>query len=159
MNEPCNEHGAQREQLDAATDSQAQTPEDTLIFEGIVPRLLHNILVVGVLLLGPAFWFSRWAGAIGFALGVLVSYANFRSLALGVKALADRVVNRHSREQGGWIILRFVVRYVLVGAVAYAIFKGSSPAFYGFLWGLCVPVPALTIEAAWEGYVAFRGEL
>jgi hypothetical protein len=53
-------------------------------------------------------------------------------------------------------VLRFVVRYGLVGAAAYAIFKSSSLAFRGFLWGLCVPVAALMAEAAWEGYTAFR---
>ncbi len=74
----------------------------------------------------------------------------------GVEGLADRIVNRNSREKGGRIILRFLVRYGLVAAVAYAIFKGSSLAFRGFLWGLCVPVAALMAEAAWEGYAAFR---
>jgi hypothetical protein len=118
--------------------------------------VLRNMLVASVLLLGPAFWFYRWAGSIGFAFGVAVSYVNFRSLTRGVEGLADRIVNRNSREKGGWIILRFLVRYGLVGAAAYAIFKSSSLAFRGFLWGLCVPVAALMAEAAWEGYLAFR---
>jgi hypothetical protein len=48
------------------------------------------------------------------------------------------------------------VRYGLVGAAAYAIFRSSPLAFRGFLWGLCVPVAALMVEAAWEGYTAFR---
>jgi hypothetical protein len=126
------------------------------IYERIIPRLLRNMLVVSVLLLAPAFWFYRWAGAIGFAFGAAVSYVNFRSLTRGVEGLADRIVNRHSREKGGWIILRFLVRYGLVGLAAYAIFKSSSLAFRGFLWGLCVPVAALMAEAVWEGYVALR---
>jgi hypothetical protein len=89
-------------------------------------------------------------------LGAAVSYVNFKSLTRGVEGLADRIVNRNSREKGGWIVLRFVVRYGLVAVAAYAIFKGSSLAFRGFLWGLCVPVAALMAEAAWEGYAAFR---
>jgi hypothetical protein len=116
------------------------------------------MLVASVLLLGPAFWFYRWAGAVGFAFGAVVSYVNFRSLKLGVEGLADRIVNRSSREKGGKIVLRFLVRYGLVGAVAYAIFKSSSLAFRGFLWGLCVPVAALMAEAVWAGYTAFRRE-
>jgi len=130
--------------------------DDLSIYERIIPRLLRNMLVVSVLLLAPAFWFYRWAGAIGFAFGAAVSYVNFRSLTRGVEGLADRIINRHSREKGGWIILRFLVRYGLVGLAAYAIFKSSSLAFRGFLWGLCVPVAALMAEAVWEGYVAFR---
>ena len=85
-----------------------------------------------------------------------VSYANFRSLTRGVEGLADRIVNRSSAEKGSRIVLRFLVRYGLVGGLAYAIFKSSLVAFYGFLWGLLVPVAALMIEAVWEGYNAFR---
>lgn len=127
-------------------------------YERIIPRVLRNMLVASVLLLAPAFWFYRWAGCIGFAFGAALSYVNFRSLTRGVEGLTDRIVNRNSREKGGRIILRFLVRYGLVAAAAYAIFKGSSLAFRGFLWGLCVPVAALMAEAAWEGYRAFRRE-
>jgi hypothetical protein len=128
------------------------------IYERTIPRVLRNMLVASVLLVGPAFWFYGWAGSIGFAFGAAVSYVNLRSLTRGVEGLGDRIVNRNSRETGGLIILRFVVRYGLVGAAAYAIFKSSPTAFRGFLWGLCVPVAGLMAEAAWEGYTAFRRE-
>jgi ATP synthase I chain len=152
----------EREHLDGAAES---LPPDTSggistgeasLLERIIPRVLRNILVISVVLLGPVFWYDRWAGAIGFALGAAVSYFNFRSLTRGVEALTERIVNHGSREKGGRIVLRFVVRYGLVGAVAYAIFKGSSLAFRGFLWGLCVPAAALMVEAVWEGYTEFR---
>ena len=132
------------------------TIKELAIYERIIPRVLRNMLVVSALLLGPVFWVYGWAGSVGFAFGAAVSYVNLRSLTRGVEGLADRIVNRNSREKGGLIILRFVVRYGLVGAAAYAIFKGSPTAFRGFLWGLCVPVAALMAEAAWEGYMAFR---
>jgi len=134
------------------------TVDELSVYERIIPHVLRNMLVVSVLLVGPAFWFYGWAGSIGFAFGAAVSYVNLRSLTLSVEGLADRIVNRNSREKGGLIVLRFVVRYGLVGAAAYAIFKSSPLAFRGFLWGLCVPVAALMAEAAWEGYTAFRRE-
>jgi hypothetical protein len=147
----------EREHLDGSAETlPAETLHERTMYERIIPRVLRNMLVFSVLLLGLAFWFYRWAGSIGFAFGAAVSYVNFRSLTRGVEGLADRIVNRNSREKGGRIVLRFVVRYGLVGAVAYAIFKSSSLAFYGFLWGLCVPVAALMAEAVWEGYTAFR---
>jgi hypothetical protein len=133
-----------------------ETLDERTKFERIVPRVLRNILVVSVLLLGPAFWFYRWAGGIGFAFGAAVSYVNFHSLKRGVEGLTDRVANQNSREKGGWIIFRFVIRYGLVAVVAYAIFISSMVAFRGFLWGLCVPVAALMAEAVWEGFVIFR---
>ena len=125
-------------------------------FDRIIPRLLRNMLGLSVVLLVPAVWFYSWVGALGFVFGAAVSYANFRMLARGVEGLTDRIVNRNSREKGGSIVFRFVLRYGLVGVVAYAIFKGSSLAFRGFLWGLCVPAAALMVEAVWEGYLAFR---
>ncbi len=154
MNEP-EQRDRSAENLTPESSPEISVGELSLL-ERIVPRLLRNMLVLSVLLLGPAFWFYRWTGSIGFAFGAAVSYVNFRSLTRGVEGLADRIVNRNSREKGGWILLRFVVRYGLVGVVAYAIFKGSSVAFRGFLWGLCVPAAALMMEAAWEGFAAFR---
>ena len=152
-----NDNDKDEEHLDQPADAPpAESLLESTNHERIIPRVLRNMLVVSVLLLGPAFWFYGWAGSIGFAFGAAVSYVNFRSLTRGVEGLADRIVNRNSREKGGRIILRFLVRYGLVGAVAYAIFRSSSLAFRGFLWGLCVPVAALMAEAVWVGYVAFR---
>jgi ATP synthase I subunit len=134
-----------------------EVPRDAATtYERMIPRLLRNMLVISALLIAPAFWFYRWAGAIGFAFGVAVSYVNFRSLTRGVEGLADRIVQRNSSEKGSRIVLRFLVRYGLVGALAYGIFKNSLLAFYGFLWGLLVPVAVLMVEAVWEGYNAFR---
>ncbi|MBZ5547800.1 MAG: ATP synthase subunit I [Acidobacteriia bacterium] len=121
-----------------------------------IPRMLRIMLVASAVLLVPAFWFYSWAGAIGFAAGAAVSYINFLALARGVEGLAERIVNQHSQEKGRRIVLRFIARYGLVAAVAYAIFKGSAWAFRGFLWGLCVPVAAMMIEAGFEAYAAFR---
>jgi hypothetical protein len=124
--------------------------------EHIIPRLLRNIAIVAFLLVGPIFWVYRLVGAVGFAFGAGVSYINFSSLSRGVEGLTARVVDQQSKEKGGRIILRFVFRYVLVGGVAYVIFKGSPLAFRGFLWGLCVPAAALMAEAVWQGFTAFR---
>ena len=121
-----------------------------------LPRMFRTMLAVSVLLLAPAFWWYGWAGAIGFAAGATVCCINFRALERSVEALGERIVNRQSREKGGRIVLRFLVRYALVAAVAYAIFKSSALAFRGFLWGLCLPVAAMMIEAGFEVYAAFR---
>jgi hypothetical protein len=130
--------------------------EDAAYFGQIIPRVLRNILVFGILFLGPIFWIYRLAGLIGFVAGSLVSYVNFRVLSRGVEGLTERIVNRQSREKGGAIVFRFVVRYGLVALIAYAIFKSSTLALRGFLWGLCVPVAALMAEAVWQGFAAFR---
>ena len=137
-----------------------ETPAPDLRLEAFsaraIPRMLRIMLGASVVLLVPAFRFYGWAGAIGFAAGAAVSYINFLALARGVEGLAERIVNQHSQEKGRRIVLRFIARYGLVAVVAYAIFKGSSLAFRGFLWGLCLPVAAMMIEAGVETYAAFR---
>ena len=133
-----------------------QSPPLDSFYARAIPRMLRTTLAVGVLLLGPAFWFYGWAGAIGVAAGSAISYINFRTLISGVEALGDRIVNRQSKERGWAIVLRFLVRYGLVGIAAYAIFKSSGLAFRGFLWGLCLPVAAMMVEAGVEAYAAFR---
>ena len=135
-----------------------ERPQLDSFYARAIPRMLRMMLVLGVLLLGPVFWFYGWAGAIGVAAGSAVSYINFRTLIRGVEALGDRIVNGQSKERGWAIVLRFLVRYGLVGIVAYAIFKSSSLAFRGFLWGLCLPVAAMMAEAGVEAYVAFKRE-
>ncbi len=124
--------------------------------ERALVRMFETMLVVSLLLIAPAFWMYRAAGAIGFAVGAAVSCINFRALERSVEGLAERIVNRQSHEKGGRIVLRFLVRYALVAIAAYAIFRGSALAFRGFLWGLCLPVAAMMIEAGFEVYAAFR---
>jgi hypothetical protein len=137
-----------------------ETPAADLRLESFyaraIPRMLRIMLVASVVLLAPAFWFYGWVGAIGFAAGAAVSCINFLALARGVEGLAERIVHQHSQEKGRKIVLRFIARYGLVAAAAYAIFKSSALAFRSFLGGLCLPVAAMMIEAAVEAYVAFR---
>jgi ATP synthase I chain len=142
MSEPAN-----RDAADARLES---------IYARAIPRMLRVMRAASILLLAPAFWFYGWRGAIGFAAGAAVSYLNLVALARGVEDLAERIVDRHSPERGRKIVLRFILRYALVGVVAYAIFKGSALAFRGFLWGLSVLVAAMMMEAGFEAYVAFR---
>ena len=137
-----------------------ETPAADLRLESFyaraIPRMFRIMLAASLLLLAPAFCFYRWVGAIGFTAGAAVSCINFLALGRGVEGLAERIVNQHRQEKGRKIVVRFLMRYGLVAVVAYAIFKGSALAFRGFLWGLCLPVAAMMIEAGIEAYVAFR---
>jgi hypothetical protein len=134
----------------------AEDPEVKNVYARAIPRILRIIAVVGIVVLPLAIWISGTEGAVGFAAGGVVSWINFRALVRGVEGLADRVVNRQSREKGGAIVGRFLVRYGLVALVAYVIFISSKQAFQGFLCGLCLPVAALMTEALIETYTAVR---
>ena len=159
MTDAPTDDGSTGETLSAESSSAELSPADQRLQafnDRALSRMFKTMLVVSVLLIAPAFWKYKAAGAIGFAAGATVSCINFRALQRSVEGLADRIVNHLSREKGGQIVLRFLLRYALVGAAAYAIFRGSALAFRGFSWGLCLPVAAMMIEAGFEAYVAFR---
>lgn len=131
-------------------------PQADHFYAGAVRRIVRVLLVLALISPLPVWRFYGTLAAAGFFLGALVSWFNFKSLARSVEGLADRIVETHSRERGGIVVLRFLLRYVLVGIVAYAIFRGSLQAFRGFLFGLCLPVGAMLCEAAFEAYSALR---
>jgi hypothetical protein len=130
-------------------------PKEEAFYALALRRILRNLWVFTLLLLPGAIWRFGWLAAAGFAAGGLVSWINFRSLAQGAQGLADRIVNLQSRERGEVVIARFLLRYVLVGVIAYGIFMGSPVAFRGFLWGLTLPVGGMLAEAGYEAFVGF----
>ena len=132
------------------------SPEAERFYAGAVRRIVRTFLVVGTVLAPFVWWRYGWAALVGFGAGAMVSWINFEWLARGVEALAGRIVDQQSKERGGAVVLRFVLRYVLVGIVAYAIFKGSSQAFRAFLCGLCLPVAGMLGEAVYEAHAVFR---
>ena len=131
-------------------------PKEEAFYAAVLRRILRNLWVLACLLVVPAAVRYGWRAAAGFAVGAAASWLSFRSLAQGAEGLADRIVQAHSRERGGVVIGRFLLRYLLVGVVAYGLFKSSAEAFRGFLWGLTVSVGAMLVEAVYEGYLAWR---
>jgi hypothetical protein len=140
----------------SASEVPESNPEAERFFSGAVDRIVGVFLGSGVVCLPVILWKYGVATSMGFAAGGLVSWINFAWLARGVEGLAGRIVNDQSRERGGAVMVRFMLRYALVGIVAYAIFKGSFQAFRGFLFGLCLPVAGMLGEAAFEAHAAFR---
>jgi ATP synthase I chain len=134
----------------------AASAEAERFYSGAIRRILRILAVLAIALIAPVWLAYGLATVLGFVAGAGSSWLNFHSLARGVEGLADRIVNAHSRERGSMVVARFLLRYLLVGIVAYAIFKGSFLAFRGFLAGICLPVAAMLSEAVYEAYAAFR---
>ena len=117
-----------------------------------------------MLILAPLFTlaallkFHRWA-ALGFLLGCVISYLNFHWLKNGVTHLADRVTNTGKRQSGKGIVARFLLRYVLLGAAAYAILTSFPASLRGLFAGLFLPVGAIACEAVYELYVGVTREV
>jgi hypothetical protein len=118
--------------------------------------MLRFVLVLGAPFRLCAAWRFGWTAALGFAAGALIAYLSFRSLNKAVQSLASRIVDAKQPASGFSLVHGFFLRYLLAGIVAYVIFTSSSQAFRGFLFGLCTPVAAMLMEAAFEVYAALR---
>jgi hypothetical protein len=121
-------------------------------------RIRKFMIALGsALSLGTWWKFGRWA-ALGFLLGCVIAYLNFHWLKSGVSGLADRVTNSGKRQSGKGIVGRFLLRYVLLGAAAYAILTSFPASLKGLFAGLFLPVGAIACEAAYELYAALTRE-
>jgi hypothetical protein len=94
--------------------------------------------------------------AAGFLLGAIVSYVNHAWLERVVAALGERITSGQSRERGGAIVARAVLRYAFIAGGAYVIFRVSKSGLYGFLGGICLTIGAIACEAVVEMYVGLR---
>ena len=122
--------------------------------EGYLDRALPRIRRIMLVLIGAGILLClllfRWPVTAGFVAGAVISYLNQHWLERAIEALGERIVNRQSRERGGIIVVRAVLRYVLIAGGAYVIFRLSLAALYGFLGGVCLPIAAMACEVAAE---------
>jgi len=137
------------------------TPEPTpsaadQFYDQALERIRKFMLALAVLGLVASIFLFRWPVAAGFAAGTVVSYVNHRWLQRAVEALGERITTGRSRERGGGIVFRAVLRYVFVAVGAYVIFNVSLAGLYGFLGGVCLPIAAIACEVAVELSVALR---
>jgi len=125
-------------------------------YAGAYGRILRVMQVLGVVLTLAALIRFGSEIAAGFAIGCVLAVVNFSWLKRMVSALADRVTDTGGRPGGAAVVMRFLLRYLLVAAAAYVIFKISLASLYGLLAGLFLPVAAIMVEAVFELYVALR---
>ena len=125
-------------------------------FGGALGRIRKYLLAVSVAGLVACLVFFRWPVAVGFLAGAIISYVNHRWLERAVNALGERITTGESKERGGGIVLRAVLRYAFIAVGAYVIFNVSHAALYGFLGGVCLPIVAIACEVAVEVFVTLR---
>jgi hypothetical protein len=128
--------------------------------EAFSAKTLRRILLTMIILLiaaTPLLW-ARYGGgmALSFAIGGGISLVNFYWLKRTLAGLVEAVAVRGRKRSSAGIVLRFMLRYVLIAVIAYAIFKSSATSMYGLCAGLSLPVGAILIEAAYAIYGALR---
>jgi hypothetical protein len=133
------------------------TPADDF-FAGALKRIRKYMIVSAIVGLLVCLVFFRWQVSVGFLAGAIISYVNQRWLERAVDALGERLISGDSKERGGGIVFRAVLRYAFIAVGAYVIFNVSRAGLYGFLGGVCLPIAAITCEVAVELYVTLRHE-
>lgn len=115
--------------------------------ERVMLLLWIGITVVFLVLLG-------WRLALGVAVGSGIAYLNFFWLKRMVTAVADRVTQSGHGESGTGVIIRFLLRYTLMGIAACVILSVSPASLKGLFAGLFLPIAAIACEAAYQAYAA-----
>src|SRR5436853_6766112 len=105
-------------------------------------RILRLMLAIPRLIT-PVLWIKYSRGiAMGFIAGCLIAVFNFYWLKRSVTFLADRVTSTGRKQSAARVVSGFLLRYFLIAAGAYGIFKGSATSVKGPFAGLFVPVGA-----------------
>jgi hypothetical protein len=123
-------------------------------YSGALTRIPRFMIALALVLSGVGWLRFGWRVAVGFACGCSIAYLNFHWLERVVTALADRATQTPYKQSSGGIVFRFLVRYFLMAAAAYAIFSVSPASLYGLFAGLFLPVGGIACEAAFELYMA-----
>lgn len=135
----------------AAVDPEAQA------FSAKAVRRLFLVMLALLAAGAPVLWvrFGRGMG-LSFIVGGLVSLLNFYWLKRILVSLADAVTLAGERRSPAGVIFRFVLRYLLIALVSYAIFKSSGMSLKGLCAGLSLPVGAVLFEAIYALYGGLR---
>jgi hypothetical protein len=129
-------------------------PSSEFFYSGALPRISRFMVVLALLATLAAWPLYGWRVMLGVAFGCAISYLNFHWLERVLTNLADRLSPTEPRRSSKGIVLRFLVRYFLMGLAAYVIFSVSPASLYGLFAGLFLPVAAIACEAVYEAYVA-----
>ena len=116
-----------------------------------ISRLIALFSILGT----AAFWIAfGWRAGASFVLGAIIAVINFQWLQSSVQKVVTALLAGTGKRPRIWH--KLLLRYVLMAAVVYVIFKGYSLYVPAFLTGLLLPVLACMCEAVYEAFVAFQ---
>lgn len=113
-------------------------------------RLQAAIAAVGA---GVAWWLAGAGAAAAFLVGAAISSLNFLWLKQAVDALVEKATGaetRTARRRRRLLVWKFIGRYALIGAAAYAILKHTAWNIEALLSGLFLFVAAILAEIVFE---------
>jgi ATP synthase I subunit len=112
-------------------------------------RLARIAIVLGMLIVLAGSLYTSWKFVVSFLLGSTISYLNFRWMKQGVDRMlgsfAQDVRSARSPSARG-VILKYFLRYALIGGSLYAIFRYQFFEARGAILGLLLFVAAVLVE-------------
>jgi hypothetical protein len=142
-------------------------PAAEAFYAGAYRRMQSVIMTVGVAGTVLALPLYGWRVGGGFVLGAALAYLNFVWLKQSIIGLTNRLAAQQGaiilNETAGetaperrGVAFKFVFRYLVIAAVAYAIISSSSLNVFGLIAGFFLSVVALLFEAVAEVVYALR---
>ena len=147
--------------MDAKTDTDVvlipPDPKAEKFYEGAYARIMRSMVVFAVVFASAAELRFGWRVAGGFIVGCGMAMMNFLWLKRTVYSLAQRIIEPEKPgDPPPKATFKFLIRYGLLGGIAYVIFKSSILSLTGVMVGLFLPVAAILTEAVYETYAALR---
>ena len=117
-------------------------------------RIEKLILAIGSLGAIVALAIFSWRDSVGTLVGSALTWLNFHWMRTSVVGLTNKLAQRQDASGSTLTLaLKFILRYAVVIAVAYATLNSSVASVFGVFAGLLVIVPALMLEAVYEFYL------
>jgi hypothetical protein len=119
--------------------------------ERLHSRMLRTMIVTTLLGVSVAVLFASWQFTTGLVIGGLLALLNHHWLQSSISAAFGVLV---SGEKPRITLATYVLRYLVVGTVAFVAYTLGIASLPGIIVGLCTFVIALFVEAFREFYFA-----
>ncbi len=119
--------------------------------DGLENRLWRNMIASVLVAVAAGAAFAPWRVTTGLLLGGVLSLVSHHWLRSSIAAVFDVEQPGKRPRLKVW---RYLIRYLLIGAVGFAAFKLQIISLPAMLVGLCAFVPALLAEAFRQFYYA-----
>ena len=126
---------------------------ETTFVAGAENRIRRWFVVLAIAGVAAGLIARQWLLSAGFALGAMVAFLSMAHLQRVVYAFTTRA-SGDAAEPAAATVMRFLMRFAIITLLAYAVFKVSRPAGYGYVASLFLPVAAMSCEAAYEAWFA-----
>lgn len=135
-------------EIAGSVNGEELTGRDTGALELRILRAMIATIAVAVI---AATVLAPWRVTLGLALGGGLSLLNYHWLRTSVAAIfAGDIETRRPRVRGS----RYLIRYLVVGFVAFGAYKLRIVSLPALFAGLCSFVPALFVEAGRQFYIS-----